>query len=141
MCALGATNVPHFAQPCKRRSSRALQLPARRAERFIERGNRNVRRESPNVHRPSLLASLLPAPCATPSVTASPMPTATRAEEPQPTPVVNVIKGPAWHPRGVDTPIVIFTRAYEYAPSGRSPGMDNPALGCTPIDESRPSSR
>jgi len=77
-----------------------------------------------------------PAPSATPSPTPSPMPTATG--EPQPSPAVSIAKGPLWVPPGVDTPIVIYTRAYEYARSGRPPGMDNPALGCAPFDESRP---
>jgi len=78
------------------------------------------------------------APLGTPSPTPSPVPTATATEAPTPTPALPITKGPMRVPPGVDTPIVIYTLAYEYARSGRPPGMDNPALGCAPFDESRP---
>lgn len=82
-------------------------------------------------------------PAAMPSATAplpapSATPTALPTEAPLPTPTAGVTKGPAWVPPGVDTPIAIHARAWQYTRAGRPAGMDGPARGCAPFDESRP---
>ncbi len=76
-------------------------------------------------------------PTATPSAKAVPSTAAPSATPPPAAMSPIVVRGPAWAAPGVDTAIAIHTRAYEYTPSGRPAGMDDPTRGCTPFDESR----
>ncbi len=87
-----------------------------------------------------VLPPVSPAPTAsaTAAATAAPTPSPLPSETPLPTATPAIVKGPAWVPPGVDAPIAIHMLAYEYARSGRPPGMDDPTLGCAPFDESRP---
>ncbi len=72
-----------------------------------------------------------------PGTTASPAPSATPTPAPTPTPSAAVVRGPAWVPPGVTSAIVVYTRAFEYAPAARPAGMDDPTRGCDALDEGR----
>lgn len=94
----------------------------------------------PTAAAPSVTPSA-PAPSPTPTCTATaqPSPTSLPTETPLPTPTAaGVTRGSAWVPPGVDTPIAIITRAWEYTRHGRPAGMDDPSRGCAPFDDSRP---